>query len=304
MAFDKSFFRHTYVSEEDSLLRDFYLPALKESVRYDRAVGFFSAAMLTYAFQGVLRFAENRGKMRLVVGAVVSSEEYAAIKSGMESRILHEDIESAITEIYSVSLPDPYKGKLQLLSWMVRQRFLDIQMAVREKGMYHEKIGIMTDLDGDQLVFQGSANETVKALNPDFNFESISVYPSWETEIFDAYGKRPIERFERLWEGQLTNTITLKLPSELYDKIKSYRVSGDIPDYSEFYSEVIGELDVKYSAAPALPTRIGSEKYALRKHQKGALNEWKSRNFRGIFQHATGAGKNHRSSTRSRKDCA
>ena len=53
MSFNKNKLKTTYNSEEDSIIKDFYIPYLGEAVSYDRAVGFFSASMLTYAAQQV-----------------------------------------------------------------------------------------------------------------------------------------------------------------------------------------------------------------------------------------------------------
>ena len=66
---------------------------------------------------------------------------------------------------------------------MVANGVLDIKIALKPRGMYREKIGIFEDRNGDRIVFQGSANETVQALLPDLNFESINVFPSWRPEL-------------------------------------------------------------------------------------------------------------------------
>jgi len=41
----------------NDIIRDFFNPALKASVRYDRGVGFFSASWLRLAAQGMTEFA-------------------------------------------------------------------------------------------------------------------------------------------------------------------------------------------------------------------------------------------------------
>ena len=51
-----------YRSESDNILKDFYIPALSVAVKYDRAVGFFSASMLSYAAQGLSTFIDNNGE--------------------------------------------------------------------------------------------------------------------------------------------------------------------------------------------------------------------------------------------------
>ena len=79
-----------YRTEEDDLLNDFYIPALEHSCSYDRAVGYFSAAMLSYAAQGLSAFVENDGYMRLIVGSDLSEEESDAIEDGYNKRDIVE----------------------------------------------------------------------------------------------------------------------------------------------------------------------------------------------------------------------
>ena len=57
MTFDRHNLRCNYSTEDSSLLDDFYIPTLKSAVSYDRAVGYFSAGMLSYALQGLVGFA-------------------------------------------------------------------------------------------------------------------------------------------------------------------------------------------------------------------------------------------------------
>ena len=70
--------KEVYNSEDDNILEDFYIPALKNSVSYDRSVGYFDAKVLTTAARGLSSFVENGGYMRLIVGATLKEEEYIA----------------------------------------------------------------------------------------------------------------------------------------------------------------------------------------------------------------------------------
>ena len=80
-------FKGVYRSETDNLFEDFYLPALKEATSYDRAVGFFSAAMLSYAAQGLSALLEKGGRMRLVFGGDIEPDEAEIARvGGVESR--------------------------------------------------------------------------------------------------------------------------------------------------------------------------------------------------------------------------
>ena len=48
------------------ILHDFYIPALRSSVRYDRVAGYFRSSSLAAASRGFSAFAADGGRMRLV----------------------------------------------------------------------------------------------------------------------------------------------------------------------------------------------------------------------------------------------
>src|SRR5688500_17906043 len=88
-----------YRSEDDNILEDFYLPTLKQSVSYDRAIGFFSASMLSYAAQGISALVENDGRMRLVIGGELDPADAAAISAGYDTRELLAKLGREFTQV-------------------------------------------------------------------------------------------------------------------------------------------------------------------------------------------------------------
>ncbi len=282
--------RGTYSSEDCDLLNDFYIPALTHAVQYDRAVGYFSAEMLSFAAQGLSGFVGRHGKMRLVIGEPLDQDEYEAIKRGVDLHTVHERLSIKLRLILDNVDHPLFKHRLELLSWLVGAGHLEVRIALTARGLYHEKIGILQDEQGDQVVFQGSANETVAALAPDFNFESVAVYPSWNPEVYATYGQPYAERFERLWSGNVRGVTTVTLPSEAYEALRTfYRRDTPPPANRERELALITKGDD--DPFPSLPTFIGNTPYAPMGHQRAALEEWKARDFQGILALATGAGK-------------
>ncbi|EED31304.1 type III restriction enzyme, res subunit [gamma proteobacterium NOR5-3] len=168
---------------------------------------------------------------------------------------------------------------------------LEIRVAIVRRGMYHEKIGIMEDEVGQKLVFQGSANESVHALIPGFNFESIHVYPNWKEEVYELYGKPCEDRFDRLWNGRLKNTVTLELPSDTYDRIRSiYQQVSPPPDIEQVLVDQF-EMTGDLSSGPFIPSVLNGQNFVMKDHQTEALKEWQAGGWRGILALATGAGK-------------
>ena len=71
-----------YRSGDQNLFKDFYTPALKAAVRYDRAVGFFSSEALVSNLQGISGLINNDGRMRLIIGHPLDEKEFEAVKQG------------------------------------------------------------------------------------------------------------------------------------------------------------------------------------------------------------------------------
>lgn len=284
--------RSVYRSETDDILRDFYVPALSVASQYDRAVGYFSASMLTYAAQGLSSFVEGDGRMRLVVGAWMEQDEIEAAQAAYEQRRLLDSLGSQFVDGLQGISESLFFRRLELLSWLIASGRLEIRAAVRRRGMYHEKIGMIADQQGDSVVFSGSANETTAALLPDFNFESINVFPSWRPE-FAGHFQPYVDGFERLWNNESPGTLVLPFP----DAARRYllnSVSGS-PKLLKPQQELAladDELEPAAQAAtPRIPDMIDGREFDLRPHQRKALAEWKANDFSGIMPLATGAGK-------------
>ena len=291
MTFDRNNLRCNYSTEDSSLLDDFYIPTLKSAVSYDRAVGYFSAGMLSYALQGLVGFAKNNGVMRLIIGDALDEPEYNAIKEGASDQDYLIRLEDQLRALFENDHEPLIEFRLNILSWMVRSNALQIRLAVRPRGMYHEKMGILTDELGNCVVFQGSANETLHAMSPDFNFESISIYPSWKEEIFEAYGEYYKARFERLWNNQVQHTYVIDLPSDAYELIRQRYRDESPPEGDEleiFLNSLPFQVDDKI---PHIPNTLSGKPYELKSHQQIAIRNWYDSKYKGIFALATGAGK-------------
>lgn len=284
-----------YRSDEDNILEDFYLPALSVANSYDRAVGYFSAAMLSYAAQGISAFLQNDGKMRLIIGGELDAQDEQAIRDGYEMR--------AVSERFGLNMVDAidrvndalFYRRLEALSWLVGCGRLDIKIALRKKGMYHEKIGIIRDADGDAIIFQGSANETANALLPDFNFESINVFPCWKEEFSPHF--LPYQRgFEKLWANESKNTYVIDFPEaarrklvKIAEKCQILKPELEI-DLAQNKNAGIEASDISVMI-PAVPSIFDGREFKIGEHQLAALNAWRANAFQGILAHATGSGK-------------
>ena len=75
----------SYHKGKDDIAADFYLPCMRRSDRYDRAVGFFSSSVLVLAWPSLREFAASGGRMRLVCSPALSSDDIDALNVGYSS---------------------------------------------------------------------------------------------------------------------------------------------------------------------------------------------------------------------------
>lgn len=287
--------KSTYRSGTDNILNDFYIPVLKEMKKYDRAVGYFSTSLLIYALQGVRSIVENNGEMRLIVGFPLKAEEFEAMLEAENLKKIKKIIDKELIDLLENANSEIEKYRVRVFTLLVATGKLKIKFAAKMSGMYHEKIGIVTDSLGNKILFAGSNNETTNAVNTDLNFESFSVYRSWQKEIYSEYAVAYENGFENLWNNKEKGVVTLDMPSESYEKIASKYLES--PEYfnnilnedeNEIFNRDIIEIDQGY---PRIPSFINGNKFQLFQHQQEALRNWWAHGKKGIFRLATGAGK-------------
>ncbi|MFG6097880.1 hypothetical protein SPB21_21620 [Leptothoe sp. ISB3NOV94-8A] len=73
-----------YRSDRNDLICDFYVPCLSQSVRYDRAVGFFSSTSMAAVARGLATFIRTEGKMRLIASPQLSAEDVEHSQCGYD----------------------------------------------------------------------------------------------------------------------------------------------------------------------------------------------------------------------------
>jgi len=287
-----------YKSDLDNILEDFYFPTLSVANSYDRAVGFFSASTISYAVQALSVFVKHGGQVRLILGAFTNKEDVAAVSEGYRQREISEKLGAEILDHISNVSDELFQNRFDTLAWLVAHGRLDVKIALRERGMYHDKIGIIGDSAGDQLVFSGSANESTHALLPAFNYESINVFPSWRPEL-ENYTTPHIESFDRLWRNLSPATAVIDIPTAVKEKLIAVaRALSYTPD-PEIEAAIAARVREKVrgststgSSKPLEPKTINGQPFKMRDHQIDALDAWKAKgDFQGTFDLATGAGK-------------
>lgn len=278
----------------DNIVEDFYIPLLSNAKKYDRAVGFFSSSVLIELSKGLINLVKNGGKMRLITSPKLQEQDIQAMKDGYDKR---EIIDKAIMREWKEPKNYIEEERLNFLSHMIEDGYLDIKIAFKKPfGLYHEKIGILTDADENAVAFSGSLNESEQAIS--LNFESIDAFTSWADE---SRTNKKIEYFEETWNNLTRSLEVIDFPKVAREKLQSYK--------KEHYNEHIDDEETKdlsgetESIVSNKPTVISknipmlpplTERFkGLHTYQTDAIQEWKNKGYRGIFDMATGTGKTY-----------
>lgn len=292
MSFQELDIKREYRSLLDSVAKDFYIPLLIQAVKYQRAVGFFSSSCLVEISKGISQLAKNGGKIQLVASPYLSDEDIEAIKSGyaMRDQVVKEAIRREMTEGKT-----PFeKARLNLLANLISDNILDIKIAFTEDsdrmGMYHEKMGIITDAEGNRVAFAGSMNESAAAMT--LNYETIDVYCSWKGEVDRVIAKE--NAFASIWNDTEPNIKIIDFPELKQEIIDKYKYA--VPDFEIDKKEYAPDIDTVLHTDLGVYTEYGPkfpEWFKLHDYQDEAITEWQKRNYRGIFDMATGTGKTY-----------
>lgn len=202
-----------YRTKLADIAKAFLVPTLSESVSYKRAVGFFSSSSLSEVAQGLVRIVNNGGKIQIIASPYLSKEDIEAIEEGYRQR---DDVirTALIRELKTLDeLTELEANRLNLLADLIASGVLDIRIAFAESktglGIYHEKVGIVSDESGDSIAFSGSMNESQNAMKE--NYETIDVFRSWlDSEEDRVKGK--VSAFESIWAGFEPGELHLSFP--------------------------------------------------------------------------------------------
>lgn len=282
-----------YRSLLNDIARTFFIPTLSEGVEYNRAVGFFSSSILVDISKGISGLVKNKGKIRLVASPYLSDEDISAIKCGYLRR--DQVIKDALRRELHQPDSEFEAARLNLLANLIADGIMDIKIAFTEDaeqvGMYHEKMGIITDSVGNKIAFSGSLNESLRALR--LNYETIDVFCSWKGEEERVNTKE--SAFTAIWNNSEPNIRIVDFPELSNEIIAKYKYAK--PDLQIDEEEFklgnnhikSGDLCINNSPnSPQIPENLNFYQYQLE-----AIEEWARKGYRGIFDMATGTGKTY-----------
>lgn len=262
-----------YRSLKDDPVGNFYTKCLREAERYDRAVGYFRSTVFLVIGPAVIEFARRGGTMRIICSPALDHEDVEQIALGYAQR--SAGIAATLIAQFDALLADRRTAfAARTLATLISTGALEVKIAERRdrKGIYHEKIGVFTDSLDNRVSFKGSTNETWSGWHGAGNFESIEVFCSWRGGLEAQRVARHTRHFESLWSEQDADIEVSSVPATVKEYMHKYAATK--------LDELITEPSLREPARRSpLP------------HQQTAIDVWKVRGRRGIFEHATGSGK-------------
>lgn len=254
--------KYKYRSDNEKLYIDFYEKCLRESMKYDRAAGYFTSGSLKLIAQGLEYFLYNGGNVRIIANPHLTKEDIEAIARGYQAK--NEVIEKNLLKELDITARTIESDTLNILAWLIYEEKLEIKIAFTENNaLYHEKFGLFKDAEGNVILFSGSANETVGGISE--NFEKIDVFlPPYDIHRIEA----AVDDFENLWNDQTNGLIVKEMNERLKNYILTYRKSTMPPIH-----------DVKLKTPKP------------HHYQEDAIAKFVENKWRGILEMATGTGK-------------
>jgi superfamily II DNA or RNA helicase len=272
-----------YYAGHEDLLNEFFIPALKYSTSYDRITGSFSASVLALFSEGLPKFIENDGTIRLIPGIELYEHDIDAIEQGRSGKVIKNHIEWE-------ELKDSNRDEImEALAWLVAEDILNIKIGVvtddlgrlqtKQEAEWHQKVAIFRDNNENIVGISGSPNESFKALKQ--NRESFSLFRNWkevEGEEWDEKTRlqEQINEFNRLWNDEDPRSSVFDFPEALKQDLIEIAPTAE-PDWDDLLS------DNKQNK--------GQDDINLRPYQKDAIRRFLDNRNRIILDHATGTGK-------------
>ena len=285
-----------YLLPDDPFVSQVLIPCFQSSCAVDCMVGFFTSGVLVSLAPGLATFInESQGVFRLVISPIVRAEDWAAIETGVSGA---DEITVSIFDDVLITEDALQHHTLECLSWLLRQERLEIQIALMRDGLFHPKVWLFHDQQGQILCAHGSTNLTASGMHR--NVEQVAVCASWGDSRDNYTIQRLDQQFQTFWDHESANCIVLPLPEVVRERLVNTYTSKEPPqelDPAQLYRRAV-ELVSKDDTSVVLPPRPSFQVPSWLEYRQGpfahqgeAVDAWCNAGFHGVLEMATGAGK-------------
>ena len=287
MSFKELDIKIRYRSETHNFPRDFLIPVLTQTKVYKRGTGYFSTTSLVQLSVGLFEMAKNGGKIQVVCSPNLDEKDVEAIDFGYKNR------NDVFTDALLRSMRNPItyfeEERLNLIATLIADGIMDLKIAFLEDDdgirLYHEKIAIFIDEEGNRISYAGSPNESGNGL--DGNFESMYTFCSWKDPSQIEAVALSEDDFDSMWTNDTRKLHVVDFPEIAIRKLMSYKKDTGIKwnvDEEEYGYKAFLKSKQKFS----IPSDV-----ELHDYQEDTIKQWKAQNWKGIFDMCTGAGKTY-----------
>ena len=285
-----------YLLPDDPFISDVLIPCFRSSTAVDCMVGFFTSEVLASLAPGLATFInESHGVFRLVISPIIRSEDWEAIEAGVSSA---EEATIAYFDEAQVTEDAIQRHTLECLSWLLRHGRMEIQIALVRQGLFHPKVWLFHDGQGQTLCAHGSTNLTASGMHR--NVEQVAVCSNWGDSDDKYTVGRLDEQFQKLWSHQAEECLVVPVPKALKERLVQTYSTQDPPqelDFSTLYDKAVKEAPQEYTAQSSIrrstfqiPASLSFREGPFA-HQGEAVEAWCDAGFHGVLEMATGAGK-------------
>lgn len=278
--------------DEKAKPRLFYNRVLPLTKFYRRAVGFFSSTCFLEISYGILELVKNDGKMQLITSPRLQEDDIKAIQKGYDARNIYL---GALKRDMLLPQTIDEKNRLNVLANLIEQDVLEIKIAVTEDpedSMYHEKIGLFVDNEGNTIAISGSINESRTAISK--NFESFQVFCDWKPDYKERV-EDCINDFDDMWNDKQVDLKIFDFPELPKEFIQTYKTSTLSKDKLKKEKDESLSFEKKLGSSEEIENSplffIFPKEIQPRPYQKEAIANFIDNNYKSLFAMATGTGK-------------
>lgn len=204
-----------YDTISNDLIEEFYTPILTNSITYDRVSCYFSLDTLLLLSKPLGLLLKNDGVARFIMSVEMSSKDYKFYSDVFNSEITRS-VEDEVDKL--INDRDRIPIDLSNLGYLLKKGKIQIKIAQKEEGLFHEKFAICKDNYGNEIGFIGSLNETVYGMKK--NSESITTRKSYSGSLDDArFLELKKNKFSSLWNNNVKGHHVIDLPDAIKKKI-------------------------------------------------------------------------------------
>lgn len=285
-------FQTSYHKGRDDIANDFYLPAMGLAIEYDRAVGYFRSAAFIIAWPALREFVARDGRIRILCSQVLAKEDIDALDEGYAARA-DKILALRLRDEVATLLDDEVMSEpARILAALVAINVVQFKVAILRPApgapatrIFHDKLGILRDSEGNKLIFKGSMNETWSGLASDGNLESVDVACSW---LDGRDAERVAEEtgyFTDLWNDNYPGLDVRPFPETSREAL----VAAADADWENTVERLLRERAEAAARTDGMPTDVRGR--TLKPFQAAGLAAWRANDRCGILAFATGAGK-------------